>query len=163
MVEEVHTRAAEVAIALTSTSLRPVEHSRRLASWISSSLSARRRTIHSSIAMSCTSSKSAGAHARTAVSVGSHPISSANRAMKSPPYNSAPAVDIAAYRSLGGRIIMSVTVPVDLRLIGAVVNDLALDDLHAQRRRQEENQTVGCIKKTCVQPASSASATSSRR
>jgi hypothetical protein len=96
--------------------------------------------------MSCTSSKSAGAHARTAVSVGSHPISSANRAMKSPPYNSAPAIDIAAYRSLGGRIIMSVTVPVDLRLIGAVVNDLALDDLHAQRRRQDENQTVGCIK-----------------
>jgi hypothetical protein len=87
----------------------------------------------------------------------------ANRAMKSPPYNSAPAIDIAAYRSLGGRIIMSVTVPVDLRLIGAVVNDLALDDLHAQRRRQDENQTVGCIKKTCVQPASSASATSSRR
>jgi hypothetical protein len=83
--------------------------------------------------------------------------------MKSPPYNSAPAIDIAAYRSLGGRIIMSVTVPVDLRLIGAVVNDLALDDLHAQRRRQDENQTVGCIKKTCVQPASSASATSSRR
>lgn len=150
MVEEVQIRAAEVAIALTSTSLRPVEHSRRLASWISSSLSARRRTIHSSIAMSCTSSKSAGAHARTAVSVGSHPISSANRAMKSPPYNSAPAIDIAAYRSLGGRIIMSVTVPVDLRestrLIGAVVNDLALDDLHAQRRRQDEDQTVGCIK-----------------
>lgn len=45
---------------------------------------------------------------------------------------------------------MSVTVPVDLRestrLIGTVVNDLALDDLHAQRRRQDENQTVGCIK-----------------